>query len=95
MGAIFTCALQLGSAAGSAIVTSIQTSVQKTHGGPNGFQGRAAGLWFLFAFTAIETLGVLIFMQNTVPPLKQIPMQDQGKENDVEKISDERESHSL
>lgn len=71
VGAIFTCALQLGSAAGAAIVISIQTSVQKTHGGPNEFQGRAAGLWFLFAFTAVETLGVLIFMKNTVPPRKQ------------------------
>ncbi|KIJ22953.1 hypothetical protein M422DRAFT_217711 [Sphaerobolus stellatus SS14] len=71
VGAIFTCALQLGSAAGAAIITSIQTSVQKNHGGPNGYQGRAAGFWFLFAFNAVVALGVLIFMRNTVPPLKQ------------------------
>ena len=52
VGAIFTCALQLGSAAGTAIITSIQTSVEVRHGGPSGFDGRAAGLWFLFAFNA-------------------------------------------
>jgi MFS family permease len=70
VGAIFTCALQLGSAAGAAIITSIQTSVQQNHGGPNGFEGRAAGFWFLFAFDATIALSVLLFMKNTVPPVK-------------------------
>jgi hypothetical protein len=70
VGAIFTCALQLGSAAGAAIITSIQTSVQQRHGGPFGFQGRAAGFWFLFAFDAVIALCVLLFMKNTVPPVK-------------------------
>jgi uncharacterized membrane protein len=70
IGAIFTCALQLGSAAGAAIITSIQTSVQQHHGGPLGFQGRAAGFWFLFAFDAVIALCVLLFMKNTVPPMK-------------------------
>lgn len=82
VGAIFTCALQLGSAAGAAIVTSIQTSVQESHGGSNGFQGRSAGFWFLFAFTAVETLGVLFFMRNTVPPV----VQQMEKEKQIEAL---------
>ncbi|ETW77131.1 major facilitator superfamily [Heterobasidion irregulare TC 32-1] len=82
VGAVFTCALQLGSAAGAAIVTSIQTSVQESHGGSNGFQGRSAGFWFLFAFTAVETLGVLFFMRNTVPPV----VQQMEKERQIEAV---------
>lgn len=76
VGAIFTCALQLGSAAGAAIITSIQTSVEPNHGGPNGFSGRAAGFWFLFAFNALLALCVLLFMRNTVPPAKKEVTED-------------------
>ncbi|KAG6871572.1 hypothetical protein C0995_002972, partial [Termitomyces sp. Mi166 len=60
----------LGCAAGSAIITSIQTSVDETHGGPTVWAGRAAGLWFLFALLAVETLCIMVFMHNTVPPTK-------------------------
>ncbi|KAF8583734.1 MFS general substrate transporter [Ramaria rubella] len=70
VGAIFQCALQLGGSAGAAIATSIQTSVQVNHGGPDGFQGRAAGLWFVFAVNALSMLGVAFLMKNTVPPAK-------------------------
>lgn len=70
VGAIFSCALQVGCAAGAAIITSIQTSVQQNHGGPNGFTGRAAGFWFLFAVVCTLTLSVLVFMRNTLPPVK-------------------------
>ena len=63
VGAIFNCALELGSAAGVAIITSIQTSVQVNHGGPDGYKGRAAAFWFLFAFVAVEIFAVLIFME--------------------------------
>ncbi|KAF8636098.1 hypothetical protein AX17_003803 [Amanita inopinata Kibby_2008] len=70
VGAIFNCALQLGSAAGIAIITSIQTSVEKTHGGPADYRGRAAGFWFLFAFVCFGMLAVLVFMKNTLPPVK-------------------------
>ncbi|KAJ8518266.1 hypothetical protein ONZ45_g4621 [Pleurotus djamor] len=76
VGAIFTCALQLGSAAGAAVITSIQTSVEVNHGGPTSFSGRAAGFWFLFAFDATLALCVLIFMRNTVPPVKKSPNSD-------------------
>lgn len=83
VGAIFTCALQLGSAAGAAIITSIQTSVEPNHGGPNGFSGRAAGFWFLFAFNALLALCVLLFMRNTVPPAKKETVTENNKGGSV------------
>lgn len=65
VGAIFNSALQLGSAVGSAAVTSIETSVaaQPGHGGPNGYQGRAAAFWFLFSVVVVEIIAVLVFYQ--------------------------------
>ncbi|KAG5723114.1 hypothetical protein E4T56_gene212 [Termitomyces sp. T112] len=80
VGSIFNCFLQLGCAAGTAIITSIQTSVDASHGGPTVWTGRAAGLWFLFGLLAIETLCIMIFMHNTMPPTKQ---SIQEKENDT------------
>ncbi|KAK7037594.1 hypothetical protein VNI00_011086 [Paramarasmius palmivorus] len=71
VGSIFNSFLQVGCAAGTAIVTSIQTSVDETHGGPTSWEGRAAGLWFLFALLAVDTVCILVFMQNTVSPVKQ------------------------
>ena len=67
VGAIFNCVLELGCAAGAAIITSIQTSVEVNRGGPNSYTGRAAGFWFLFAFIAIEMFAVLIFMRTFTP----------------------------
>lgn len=51
VGAIFNGALQLGSAVGLSVVTSIQTSVEKKHGGPTSYSGRAAVFWFVLAST--------------------------------------------
>ncbi|KZT67238.1 MFS general substrate transporter [Daedalea quercina L-15889] len=68
VGSILTASSQFGSAAGTAIITSIQTSIQQTHGGPNSFSGRAAGLWFIVAMTGAETLALLFFMKNVVAP---------------------------
>ena len=70
VGSIFNCFLQLGCAAGTAIVTSIQTSVDDTHGGPAAWEGRAAGLWFLFTLLVVDTICILVFMKNTVAPTK-------------------------
>ncbi|EKM77931.1 hypothetical protein AGABI1DRAFT_42601 [Agaricus bisporus var. burnettii JB137-S8] len=67
VGSIFNCFNQLGSAAGSAIAASIQTSVDKTHGGPTSWTGRKAAFWFLFAILAIETICVFVFMHDTLP----------------------------
>ncbi|KAL0065583.1 hypothetical protein AAF712_007361 [Marasmius tenuissimus] len=71
VGSIFNCFLQLGCAAGTAIVTSIQTSVDDTYGGPTAWEGRAAGLWFLFALLIVDTICILVFMKNTVAPTRQ------------------------
>ncbi|EED82827.1 predicted protein [Postia placenta Mad-698-R] len=68
VGAMFSSALQLGSAAGTAIVTSIQSTVTQSHGGERGWSGRAAGLWFLLAVAVAETLGVIVFMRRLEPP---------------------------
>ncbi|KAG6905574.1 hypothetical protein DXG01_001913 [Tephrocybe rancida] len=78
VGSIFNCFLQLGCAAGTAIITSIQTSVDESHGGPTVWNGRAAGLWFLFALLAIETLCIMVFMHNTVPPTKHAVEKEKG-----------------
>lgn len=77
------CSLQLGSAVGASVVASIQTSVQDTHGGPDGFIGRAAGFWFLLSFTVFQTLGVLVLMQSTVAPVEHSDTMV-GKENVVD-----------
>jgi hypothetical protein len=68
---LFNCSLQLGCAAGTAIITSIQTTVQKTHGGPPSYVGRKAGFWFLFGVLALLTAAQLVFMEKVVPPLKE------------------------
>lgn len=70
VGAIFNCALQVGCAAGVAIVTSIQTSIEKIRGGPTSYEGRAAGFWFLFAFTTVIALALLM-LKDTLPPMQQ------------------------
>ncbi|KDR73160.1 hypothetical protein GALMADRAFT_72489 [Galerina marginata CBS 339.88] len=66
VSAVFVSVLQTGGATGLAIVTSIQTSVQIKHGGPTGFEGRAAGLWFLVAFIGLMMLLFIAFMKQTL-----------------------------
>ena len=61
VGAIFNGALQLGSAVGIAAVSSIETSVEKTHGGPEKYTGRAASFWFLLAIVCVELVAMLVF----------------------------------
>lgn len=61
VGAIFNGALQLGSAVGIAAISSIETSVARTHGGPSGYAGRAAAWWFLVGVVALEALAVAVF----------------------------------
>jgi len=64
VGAIYNCVLNLGCATGAAIIISIQTSIDNDNGSTTTFKGRAAGFWFLFAFTCILTFFVAIFMTN-------------------------------
>ncbi|KAJ3477572.1 hypothetical protein NLI96_g10372 [Meripilus lineatus] len=61
VGAIFNGALQLGSAVGLAIVTSIQTNVEANHGGPTSYSGRAAVFWFVLATVCVEAVSLLVF----------------------------------
>ncbi|KAH7913695.1 major facilitator superfamily domain-containing protein [Hygrophoropsis aurantiaca] len=56
VSAIFNAALQLGSATGVSIISSIQNSVESSGSDP--FRGRAAGLWALTAFVAAELIAV-------------------------------------
>jgi uncharacterized membrane protein len=79
VGSIFNCFQQVGCAAGSAIITSIQTSVDSNHGGSNVFTGRKAGLWFLFGLIAISTICLVIFMYNDIPAMKKV-VQDMKKD---------------
>ncbi|KAJ7581366.1 MFS general substrate transporter [Mycena floridula] len=66
VGAVFNCVLNLGSATGLAIITSIQTTVEQQHGGPTSFSGRSAGFWFLFAVVTSMAISVLFVMENNV-----------------------------
>ena len=62
VGAIFNSSLQLGSAVGIAIVTSIQTSIQqKSADGEFKFTGRADALWFIVAVVALEVVAMIFF----------------------------------
>jgi hypothetical protein len=61
VGAIFNGALSFGSAIGLAVVSSIETSVEATHGGSQGYTGLAAAFWFLFGIVALEAISISIF----------------------------------
>ncbi|OJA11328.1 hypothetical protein AZE42_12130 [Rhizopogon vesiculosus] len=61
VGAIFHSALQCGSAVGLAAMTSIETSVEATHGGPQEYAGRAAAIWFLLGIVTLEFISLSIF----------------------------------
>ncbi|KAH9939655.1 MFS general substrate transporter [Epithele typhae] len=66
VGAIFNGALQLGSAIGISAVGSIESSVEKTSaGGAEGYAGRAAAYWFLFAVVALEWIAMLVFYRTS------------------------------
>ncbi|OBZ74760.1 hypothetical protein A0H81_05744 [Grifola frondosa] len=60
----------------------------ENHGGPNGFYGRAAGFWFLFAFGAVEIIGVLAFMRRNAAPVKHT------EEANIERIEELEVKHS-
>jgi len=61
VGAIYNGALQCGSAVGLAAITSIETSVEATHGGSQEYAGRAAAFWFLSGLVALEFISMSIF----------------------------------
>ncbi|KAG1743460.1 major facilitator superfamily domain-containing protein [Suillus lakei] len=61
VGAIFNGALSFGSAIGLAVVSSIETSVEATHGGSHEYAGRTAAFLFLFGIVALESISISIF----------------------------------
>ncbi|KAF8129729.1 major facilitator superfamily domain-containing protein [Boletus edulis] len=85
VGAMFNGALEFGSAVGLAALTSIETSVEATHGGPQGYYGRAATFWFLLGLTVIEILSLLYFYQRATDHGPQPELDDR----DVVKVSED------
>ncbi|KAJ7751977.1 major facilitator superfamily domain-containing protein [Mycena metata] len=70
VGALFNGALQLGSALGLAVATSIETSVEAhSPSGAEGFRGRRAAWLFLAAVIATEAICVAIFFRTLTPKL--------------------------
>ncbi|KAG2360067.1 major facilitator superfamily domain-containing protein [Suillus spraguei] len=61
VGAMFNGALQFGSAIGLAAITSIETSVEATHGGSHEYAGRAASYWFILGIVTLQFILISIF----------------------------------
>ncbi|CAA7263630.1 unnamed protein product [Cyclocybe aegerita] len=90
VSAVFVSVLQTGAATGLAIVTSIQTSIEQKNGDPTGFEGRAAGLWFLVAFIGTVMLLFVVFMKNSVGPVgASLEETEVGEKDVVEKEKSE------
>lgn len=64
IGALFNGALQLGSAIGLAAVSSIETSVESTHGGFAQYYGRSAVFYFFVGLFSVQALGVVILFRD-------------------------------
>lgn len=64
VGAIFNSGLQLGSAIGLAVDSSIEAGVEQTHGGFTKYSGRAAVFWWLLAVVVVQALAVLNFYRD-------------------------------
>lgn len=65
VGAIFNSALQLGSSVGSAVVTSITSTIDNKAPIPNPhpYAGRSASFWFVLGAVVLEAVSVAIFYQ--------------------------------
>ncbi|KAG2352724.1 major facilitator superfamily domain-containing protein [Suillus spraguei] len=61
VGAMYNGALQFGSAIGLAAITSIETSVEATHGGSHEYAGRAASFWFILGIVTLQSILISIF----------------------------------
>jgi hypothetical protein len=101
VGAIFNSALQLGSAVGIAVVTSIQTSIDG--GGvhtasallpttkaewTDAYRGRAAAYWFVFTVVVLETLAVLVFFRSHAIPSDEEREEKRERERDEKALDD-------
>ncbi|KZV98383.1 MFS general substrate transporter [Exidia glandulosa HHB12029] len=66
VGAIFNSALQLGSAVGAALITSIQLTVDKSSTTDSPYKGREAGFWFLVGVISVEAIAVALMYRVTL-----------------------------
>ena len=86
VGAILNGAIQLGSAGGISLVSSIESSVEEKDGGPAQYTGRAASFWFLLGVVVVELIAMLVFYriskEGTAEEHEMVP---QGKRADVGK----------
>ncbi|KAH7106654.1 MFS general substrate transporter [Auriculariales sp. MPI-PUGE-AT-0066] len=91
IGAAFNSALQLGSAVGLAIITTIQLSVDgrgERDPTKNPYDGRAAAFWFLLAVMGVEGVAVLIFYRTKASrPQDNSTQLEGGQDGVVEKES--------
>ena len=86
VGAILNGAIQLGSAVGISLVSSIESSIEDKDGGPAQYTGRAASFWFLLGVVVVELIAMLVFYriskEGTAEEHEMVP---QGKRADVGK----------
>ncbi|KAJ8579845.1 hypothetical protein M405DRAFT_869916 [Rhizopogon salebrosus TDB-379] len=61
VGAIFNGALQCGSAVSLSAITSIESPVEASHGGPQEYTRQAAAFSFLFGIVTLEFISVVFF----------------------------------
>ena len=85
VGAILDVAVRFGSAIGTSVVSSIESSVEEKHGGPTRYAGRAASFLFLVGFCAVELIAMLVFcLPSKEGATEEHEVVQQGKRGDVE-----------
>ena len=78
-------AVRFGSAIGTSIVSSIESSVEEKHGGPTRYAGRAASFLFLVGVCAVELIAMLVFYHpNKEGATEEHEAVQQGKRGDVD-----------
>ncbi|KAH7061893.1 MFS general substrate transporter [Auriculariales sp. MPI-PUGE-AT-0066] len=95
IASIFNSALQLGSAVGVAIITSIQLAIDGRNRGKEGanlYAGRAAGFWFLLAVVALETIAVAMLYRTSSQLRKPVDVED-GRTSDEATLADPEEKN--
>jgi len=85
IGAIFNSALQLGSAVGTAVTTSIQSGIDSKEPDPaTSYKGRAAGMWFLLGVLVVEMVAVVFFFREEKPQTKDGELMSEKNNTDVD-----------
>lgn len=97
VGAMFNGALQLGSAIGLAVATSIETSVEAKNGGFSEYHGRSAVFWFLVGVIFVQAIAVIVFYRTSTEPDSEVNgSMDFTKDNDsVKYISTQDKSTNI